>query len=57
MIHTVALGNTTSTVHSGWTAIVRKKAGGALFKWAGNANVKLDPDLTHTIEQGFPDGD
>ncbi len=38
-------------------AEVRKNVGGALFKWAGKANVKLNPDLTHTIEQGFPDGD
>jgi hypothetical protein len=38
-------------------AEVRRKAGGALFKWAEKENVKLDPDLTHTIEQGFPDGD
>jgi hypothetical protein len=38
-------------------AEVRKKAGGALLDWARKANVKLDPDLTHTIEQGFPDGD
>ncbi len=38
-------------------AEVRKKAAGALFKWAGKANVKLDPELTHTIEQGFSDGD
>jgi len=38
-------------------AEVRKKASGALFEWAGKANVKLDSDLTHTIEQGFPDGD
>src|SRR5580700_923983 len=36
---------------------VRKKAGGALIDWAGKANVKLDLDLTHAIEQGFPDGD
>jgi hypothetical protein len=35
---------------------VRKKAGGALFKWAGKENVELDPDLRHTIEQGFPNG-
>jgi hypothetical protein len=38
-------------------AEVRKKASGALFEWAGKANVKLDPDLMQTIEQGFPDGD
>lgn len=38
-------------------AEVRKKAGSALFDWAREANVKLDPDLTHTIEQGFSDGD
>ena len=38
-------------------AEVRKKAGGALFKWAEESNVKFDPDLKHTIEQGFPDGD
>jgi hypothetical protein len=38
-------------------AKVRRKAAGALFKWAGKANVRLDPDLLQTIEQGFPDGD
>jgi hypothetical protein len=38
-------------------AEVRKKAGSALFKWAEEANVKLDPALTQAIEHGFPDGD
>jgi hypothetical protein len=38
-------------------AEVRKKASGALFEWAGKANVKLDPDLMQTIEQGFSAGD
>jgi hypothetical protein len=38
-------------------AEVRKKASGALFEWAGKANVKLDSDLMQTIEYGFPDGD
>jgi hypothetical protein len=36
---------------------VRKKASGALLDWAGKANVELDPELTHTIQQGFPAGD
>ncbi len=36
---------------------VRKRVAGALFRLAGKANLKLDPELTQNIEQGFPDGD
>jgi hypothetical protein len=38
-------------------AEVRRNAGGALSEWSEKAKVKLDPDLTYTIEHGFPDGD
>ena len=38
-------------------AEVRKGVAGALFRWAGKANIKLDPELTQNIEQGFPEGD
>jgi hypothetical protein len=38
-------------------AKVRGKAGGALLDWAGETKVKLDSDLTHTIENGFPNDD
>jgi hypothetical protein len=36
---------------------VRKRVAGELFRWAGQASLKLDPELTQNIEQGFPDGD
>lgn len=36
---------------------VRRKAGGHLMRWAESAHVELDPALTRTIKEGFPEGD
>ena len=36
---------------------VRRKAGRDLLKWADTGCVELDPALSRTIAQGFPEGD
>jgi len=36
---------------------VRKEAGDLLVRWAESACVELDPALTRTIKEGFPEGD
>jgi len=37
--------------------VARNRTRSRLFRWAGKANLKLDPELTHSMEQGFPDAD
>jgi hypothetical protein len=36
---------------------LRRQAGPALLKWAQSANVRFDPELRRTIEEGFPNDD